>query len=226
MSCCTGKVQWPQPKAGALNGMRMLHTGVYETIDRPDLIRLLEACGADYCTEMRHDLNYLLVGRDAGPVKMQIARERGITQFSEQQFYHWTREKIGDDVKPKNEEKGEMDPKNKSNAPDHKKIDTSDEKRESCNKLKQSCRSARGSADHLQPKCPVVASAVETIVLLDESPAHDAFAAPSSMTGVSSKRHRNPEPVKLETEVRTTVESKVGIKRLKSQPETVEVIEL
>lgn len=89
-----GTVVWPQPKAGVLKGVKILSTGVFETIERDDLVNLLEGCGAHYYSGMSPHLHYLLVGRDAGPVKLQVAEEKGIPQLTEEQFYEWIKEKI------------------------------------------------------------------------------------------------------------------------------------
>lgn len=79
---------------GCLDGIKILTTGVYETIEREDLLDLLNRCGAKCYAGMSRYLNYLLVGRDAGPVKLQNADEWGITQLSEEEFFQFITEKI------------------------------------------------------------------------------------------------------------------------------------
>jgi len=89
-----GAVQWPRPKAGCLAGLKFLSTGVYETIERDDLYDLLKGCGARVYSGMSKNLDYLLVGRDAGPVKLQNASDWGINQLSEEDFFNFITEKI------------------------------------------------------------------------------------------------------------------------------------
>lgn len=86
-------MEWPKPKPGCLKGVKILSTGVFETIEREDMISLLTDCGAHYYSGMSPNLHYLLVGRDAGPVKLQVAAERGIPQLSEAEFFKWITDK-------------------------------------------------------------------------------------------------------------------------------------
>lgn len=90
----TGTVTWPKPKKGCLKGVKILSTGVFETIERDDLVSLLTGCGAHYYSGMSPHLHYLLVGRDAGPVKLQEAEAKNIPMLSEQEFHVWINEKI------------------------------------------------------------------------------------------------------------------------------------
>ena len=71
-----------------------MSTGVFETIEREQLVDLLVGCGARYYSGMSPNLDYLLVGRDAGPVKLQVAQEKGITQLSESEFFEWIKDRI------------------------------------------------------------------------------------------------------------------------------------
>lgn len=74
--------------------MKFLSTGVYETIEREELIDLIKGSGGHYYSGMSKNLHYLLVGRDAGPVKLRTAEECGITQLSEEEFFAFITDKI------------------------------------------------------------------------------------------------------------------------------------
>jgi hypothetical protein len=89
-----GTVEWPEPKKGALDGIRLLRTGVFETITGDDLDVLMRKCGAWVYSGMSKNLDYLLVGRDAGPMKIKMANEMGIPQLAEEEFYNFITDKI------------------------------------------------------------------------------------------------------------------------------------
>ena len=84
-----GSVQWPLPKKGALKGKKLLSTGVLETIEREALNQLLVDCSAHVMSTMSKKLDVLIVGRDAGPKKLQTAEEWGVKQMGEQEFFEF-----------------------------------------------------------------------------------------------------------------------------------------
>ena len=74
-----GTVKWPEAKQGALQGMKLRATGVMETVEREDLNRLVDGSSGKVMSGMSKNLDYLIVGRDAGPTKLQKAEEWGHT---------------------------------------------------------------------------------------------------------------------------------------------------
>jgi hypothetical protein len=111
-----GTVQWPEPVDGALEGERFFSTGVLETIERdnkdgahPNLVDLITGCGGIYMTVVSKKLTYLIVGREAGPKKLEKAQDLEIPIIDEGGFYTYITEKIANydptEVKPKIEEK-------------------------------------------------------------------------------------------------------------------------
>jgi len=78
-----GEVEWPKSKAGALTGKKFLVTGVMETIDRQELIDTIKESGGHVMSGMSKNLDYLIVGRDAGPSKLEKAAQMGLNQLTE-----------------------------------------------------------------------------------------------------------------------------------------------
>lgn len=98
-----GAVDWPTPKEGALEGEKFLITGVLETIEKTDIIDLIMACSGRMMTVVSPQLTYLVVGREAGPKKIERANEKGIAQIDEGGFFEYLNRKIaqaGLDIKP------------------------------------------------------------------------------------------------------------------------------
>ena len=78
-----GEVEWPKSKAGALTGKKFLVTGVMETIDRQELVDTIKESGGHVMSGMSKNLDYLIVGRDAGPSKLEKAAQMGLNQLTE-----------------------------------------------------------------------------------------------------------------------------------------------
>lgn len=102
-----GAVEWPQPKRGALLGQRFLLTGIMETIEREDLQDIISECGGSFMTVVSKKLTYLIVGRDAGPVKLQKATDNEIPMIDEGGFFQYLTDTVNNfdedavkDVKP------------------------------------------------------------------------------------------------------------------------------
>ena len=89
-----GTVSWPEAKQGALKGMKLLSTGVLETVERETLNTLLADCSGHVMSTMSKKLDVLIVGRDAGPTKLQKAEEWGIKQMGEEEFHEFLKEKL------------------------------------------------------------------------------------------------------------------------------------
>lgn len=92
---------WPEPKQGALRGTKLLVTGIMETIEREKLNQLLAECSGHIMSGISKNLDILIVGRDAGPAKLQKAEQFGLRQMQEQEFYEFLKDKLdnynGDD---------------------------------------------------------------------------------------------------------------------------------
>lgn len=98
-----GSVQWPEPVEGALAGLKFLTTGVFDTIERQDLHDIITGSGGRIYSGMSKYLDYLLVGRDAGPAKLADADEYNITKLSEEETYNFLMEKLSNAPKNENE---------------------------------------------------------------------------------------------------------------------------
>lgn len=92
-----GSVKWPDAKAGVLDGLKFFITGVYETIEYEDIVSLIKDCGGGMMTVVSPKLTYLLVGRDAGPVKLQMAQKKNVQTIDEEGFFKYITNMIASD---------------------------------------------------------------------------------------------------------------------------------
>ena len=83
-----GAVSWPEAKSQALSGKKFLVTGVLDTIERDEFIKLIKESGGHVMSGMSKNLDYLIVGRDAGPAKLKKAEEFGLKQLDETQAFN------------------------------------------------------------------------------------------------------------------------------------------
>ncbi|KAI1292648.1 Replication factor C subunit 1 [Halotydeus destructor] len=91
-----GTVEWPNAKDGSLAGKNFLVTGVLETIEHNDVNNLIRDCGGHVMSVVSPKLTYLIVGRDAGPKKLETASAKGIATIDEGGFYQYLKETIDD----------------------------------------------------------------------------------------------------------------------------------
>lgn len=82
-----GTRDWPAPSESALAGERFVVTGVMETIERDDLKGIIAGSSGRVMTQMPKKLDYLVAGRDAGPVKLEKAQQQGVPVLNEDQFH-------------------------------------------------------------------------------------------------------------------------------------------
>jgi len=71
-----------RPQEGPLAGKRLLVTGTFPGVRREDLIAYIQAHGGTYASGLSRTLDYLVVGQDAGPTKLQKAHQLGIRLLS------------------------------------------------------------------------------------------------------------------------------------------------
>ena len=89
-----GAIEWPQAKSGRLTGIKFLSTGVFETIERDDLYEIIKSSGGRVYSGFSKNLDYLLVGRDAGPAKLADAEDHNITTLNEEATHAFLLEKL------------------------------------------------------------------------------------------------------------------------------------
>ncbi|OAF65638.1 hypothetical protein A3Q56_06625 [Intoshia linei] len=61
-------------------------TGIFESYDRKTLENIIVAYGGEHGTYISEDTSYVLLGRDAGPKKLQLIDRNGIETLNEDQF--------------------------------------------------------------------------------------------------------------------------------------------
>ncbi|MCS6895248.1 MAG: NAD-dependent DNA ligase LigA [Bacteroidia bacterium] len=72
-----------RPSAGLpLSGKRLLVSGTFEGVSRDSLIAYIQAHGGIYASSISKNLDYLVVGENAGPSKLEKARRLGIKVLS------------------------------------------------------------------------------------------------------------------------------------------------
>ncbi|MCX7980246.1 MAG: NAD-dependent DNA ligase LigA [Bacteroidia bacterium] len=69
-------------RSGPLAGKRLLVTGTFPGISREEIIAYIEAHGGTYASGVSKNLDYLVVGEEAGPTKVEKAQKLGIKQIS------------------------------------------------------------------------------------------------------------------------------------------------
>ena len=69
-------------RSGPLAGKRLLVTGTFPGISREEIIAYIEAHGGTYASGVSKNLDYLVVGEEAGPTKLEKAQKLGIKQIS------------------------------------------------------------------------------------------------------------------------------------------------
>lgn len=70
------------PSEGPLKGKKLLITGTFPGIRREDLMAYIRAHGGTYASSLTQNLDYLVVGQDAGPAKLEKARQWGLRMIS------------------------------------------------------------------------------------------------------------------------------------------------
>jgi len=76
----------PKGIDGCLEGVRILFTGTFETMDRVTSLATAKKYGADVVTKLE-DTDYIVVGLRAGPKKLQIINELELETISEEEFF-------------------------------------------------------------------------------------------------------------------------------------------
>lgn len=89
-----GTVEWPEAVPGTLTGLKFLSTGVFETIERDELYDIIRASGGRVYSSFSKHLDYLLVGRDAGPAKLADAEEYKVKILDEHETYEFLCQKL------------------------------------------------------------------------------------------------------------------------------------
>lgn len=76
----------PKGIPGCLEGVKILFTGTFETMDRNTSIATAKKYGADVVTKLE-DTDYIVLGFRAGPKKLETINELELETITEQQFF-------------------------------------------------------------------------------------------------------------------------------------------
>lgn len=105
-----GGKEVPQGKPGCLSGLVFVVTGVLETIDREETNSLIKQCGGRVTSTVSRNTNYLVVGEQPGPAKIEKAAKVNTPHLTEDELFALIRTKSGspDNLErlPKDSEKG------------------------------------------------------------------------------------------------------------------------
>ncbi|XP_076348175.1 germ line transcription factor 1 [Tachypleus tridentatus] len=76
----------PEGEDGCFSGLTFVTTGVLESLERDQVKELVEKYGGKLTQSVSRKTTYLLIGRDAGPAKLEKAENLGTKQINEDEF--------------------------------------------------------------------------------------------------------------------------------------------
>jgi DNA ligase (NAD+) len=71
---------------GKLKGLTFVVSGVFQNYEREDLKALIKDLGGKVLSSISSKLDYLVTGENAGPAKLEMAKELGVKIISESEF--------------------------------------------------------------------------------------------------------------------------------------------
>lgn len=90
-----GSKEVPEGKPNCFNGLTFIATGQMQSLDRDEIAEIVKKYGGRVVTGVSKKVNYMVVGDEAGPMKIAKAEELNIIQISEDEFLDLIREKSG-----------------------------------------------------------------------------------------------------------------------------------
>ena len=90
-----GSKKVPVGSPGCLSGLVFVLTGVYESLEREEVSKLVKNLGAKVVTNVSKNTTHMVVGEQAGPSKLQKAALLKTKQISEDELLDLIREKSG-----------------------------------------------------------------------------------------------------------------------------------
>jgi len=81
------KLQTSEPSSNKLAGLQFVISGVFKTISREDLKKLIENHGGKVLSSVSSKTNYIVAGENMGPSKLETAKKLGISILSEDEFF-------------------------------------------------------------------------------------------------------------------------------------------
>jgi len=81
------KLQTSEPSSNKLAGLQFVISGVFKTISREDLKKLIENHGGKVLSSVSSKTNYIVAGENMGPSKLETAKKLGISILSEEEFF-------------------------------------------------------------------------------------------------------------------------------------------
>lgn len=82
-----GSKEIPEGSDCCLEGKTFVLTGVLESIERDDTKQLIEKYKGKVTSTLSKNTNYIIVGRDAGPAKLEKAEKFGTKQLNEDELF-------------------------------------------------------------------------------------------------------------------------------------------
>ncbi|RYF50562.1 MAG: NAD-dependent DNA ligase LigA, partial [Cytophagaceae bacterium] len=81
-----GEKKVVEQEGDSLTGKTFLYTGTFENLSREELESRIEANGGRLLSGISKKLNYLIVGENAGPSKVEKARKLNVPMIGEDEF--------------------------------------------------------------------------------------------------------------------------------------------
>eukprot|EP00041_Stephanoeca_diplocostata_P016684 m.329595 g.329595 ORF g.329595 m.329595 type:complete len:984 (+) comp20449_c0_seq2:60-3011(+) len=82
-----GSKEIPEGKPNCLSGVKICVTGILESIEREQAEELVQRYGGSVAKSITKKLSYAVVGRDAGPKKLELIDKYGIKTLDEDGFF-------------------------------------------------------------------------------------------------------------------------------------------
>lgn len=98
----------PKGIPGCLEGVKILFTGTFETMDRNTSIATAKKYGADVVSKLE-DTDYIVLGFRAGPKKLEVINELELETITEQQFFDILEGGLSEDKKERMANKRKAD---------------------------------------------------------------------------------------------------------------------
>lgn len=110
----------PKGQPNCLEGVKILFTGTFETMDRVTSIATAKKYGADVVKKLE-DTDYIVLGFRPGPAKLKIINELELETITEQEFFDILEDGLSEDKKMRMENKRKADEEEEPESPAPKK---------------------------------------------------------------------------------------------------------
>ncbi|KAI9731208.1 MAG: hypothetical protein M1834_005401 [Cirrosporium novae-zelandiae] len=123
----------PEGSPTCLSGLTLVFTGVLESMDRKKSKAYAERHGAKVTTSPSKNTSYVVIGKDAGPKKIEKIEKLGVQTITEKEFFDLIRASVGDE----DEDEDDDDTSTKRSVDDMEDADEDDNENGKAKKQKR-----------------------------------------------------------------------------------------